>query len=508
MHGDPGPPADDRRRPRAQQQDRSTGGGLTWPFHVLTEHLGRVILAKSKPGHHDLEPAGGPAADRVVRPGAARRGARPAVDAHPAVADGRVPRRRRGLADRGEGAGRDDPAAQVPAGRRAGRGVHRRRSRSRRTSSGCRCASPSGPGPTSSRTAWLARPPPADGPPVAEDDPRRRACAAVQASSVGATPCPSPTRPTRSTRRPARTPRRGPTSRRPRGRRMDGAQLYFHLIASPANHASDGIASLAGMDAVVDPMAERFVAWFQRLFYQPEGPRRVAGGPPGVPVRGVGAGGRRWREGARRRRSTSRATSTGTTSTSTPSATALGEPDAAAPTPPVRTTLTHAADPGDVQRDAEHALVAVRGRPHQLRRHQARHHRPGQAAADRVRSRLRQRLVPRAVHRARRQHRHRARDRRDATCSANARGSTPPGAATTTTGSDGRCSSSPSRARATRPADLSLVLPPAAQKVLEGAPLEEVLLGRDEMANMVWGDRAAPSRCRPGEPKNGREAAY
>ena len=49
---------------------------------------------------------------------------------------------------------------------------------------------------------------------------------------------------------------------------------------------------------------------------------------------------------------------------------------------------------------------------------------------------------------------------------------------------------SASRATGTRPADLSLLMPPAAQKVLEGAPLEEVLLARDEMANMVWGDRA------------------
>jgi hypothetical protein len=58
-----------------------------------------------------------------------------------------------------------------------------------------------------------------------------------------------------------------------------------------------------------------------------------------------------------------------------------------------------------------------------------------------------------------------------------------------------------------QPADLSLVLPPAAQKVLEGRPLEEVMLARDEMANMVWGVErtiALPS----GEPKSGREAAF
>jgi hypothetical protein len=56
------------------------------------------------------------------------------------------------------------------------------------------------------------------------------------------------------------------------------------------------------------------------------------------------------------------------------------------------------------------------------------------------------------------------------------------------------------------PADLSLLIPPASQKVLEGKPLEEILFARDEMANMVWGIEATiplPS----GEPKRGREAA-
>jgi len=56
------------------------------------------------------------------------------------------------------------------------------------------------------------------------------------------------------------------------------------------------------------------------------------------------------------------------------------------------------------------------------------------------------------------------------------------------------------------PADLSLVIPPAAQKVMEGKPLEEIVFARDEMANMVWGVEATiplPS----GEPKRAREAA-
>jgi len=58
-----------------------------------------------------------------------------------------------------------------------------------------------------------------------------------------------------------------------------------------------------------------------------------------------------------------------------------------------------------------------------------------------------------------------------------------------------------------QPADTSLAILPVAQKVLEGQPLEEIMLARDEMANMVWGLEktiALPS----GDPKQGSEAAY
>lgn len=56
-------------------------------------------------------------------------------------------------------------------------------------------------------------------------------------------------------------------------------------------------------------------------------------------------------------------------------------------------------------------------------------------------------------------------------------------------------------------ADLSLLIPPAAQRVLEGEPLEEVMLARDEMANMVWGvETMVPLPT--GEAKDGRQAAY
>lgn len=55
-------------------------------------------------------------------------------------------------------------------------------------------------------------------------------------------------------------------------------------------------------------------------------------------------------------------------------------------------------------------------------------------------------------------------------------------------------------------ADTSLLLMPTAPKVQEGRPLEEVMLARDEVANMVWGvERTVPLPS--GEPKRGREAA-
>ena len=77
----------------------------------------------------------------------------------------------------------------------------------------------------------------------------------------------------------------------------------------------------------------------------------------------------------------------------------------------------------------------------------------------------------------------------------------------TMTGSAGRCFSSRPRAKVTkRPTSVSFI-PPAAQQVLEGAPLEEVMLARDEMANMVWGvEKFIPLPS--GEAKDGRQSAY
>ncbi|THD66448.1 hypothetical protein E7Z59_11620 [Robertkochia marina] len=56
------------------------------------------------------------------------------------------------------------------------------------------------------------------------------------------------------------------------------------------------------------------------------------------------------------------------------------------------------------------------------------------------------------------------------------------------------------------PSDLSLVLLPAASKSLEGRPLEEVFLMRDEVSNMVWGiETKIPLAT--GKSKRGKEAA-
>lgn len=64
------------------------------------------------------------------------------------------------------------------------------------------------------------------------------------------------------------------------GRRMDGAKLYFHLTGPAPNKASDNIAALAGMDAQVDPIAERFVRWFQKLIHQPQQPDNATAWEP------------------------------------------------------------------------------------------------------------------------------------------------------------------------------------------------------------------------------------
>jgi len=54
------------------------------------------------------------------------------------------------------------------------------------------------------------------------------------------------------------------------GRAMDGGSLYAHLISGPGAHAYDGVAGLAAADrGAIDDCATRFLAWFDRLLLQP-----------------------------------------------------------------------------------------------------------------------------------------------------------------------------------------------------------------------------------------------
>jgi hypothetical protein len=55
------------------------------------------------------------------------------------------------------------------------------------------------------------------------------------------------------------------------GRRIDGGKLHAHLRGG--GHAYDGIAGLAGRETEVDRLADRFLAWFDALISQPSAPR-------------------------------------------------------------------------------------------------------------------------------------------------------------------------------------------------------------------------------------------
>jgi hypothetical protein len=53
-------------------------------------------------------------------------------------------------------------------------------------------------------------------------------------------------------------------------RAMDGGALYLHLIDAAGNHAFDGVLGIATGDfSELDKRATRFVAWFERLLFQP-----------------------------------------------------------------------------------------------------------------------------------------------------------------------------------------------------------------------------------------------
>lgn len=54
------------------------------------------------------------------------------------------------------------------------------------------------------------------------------------------------------------------------GRSIDGGDLYIYLTSDPSHHASDGIAPIAPADkAALDALGEEFVAWFAAQYQQP-----------------------------------------------------------------------------------------------------------------------------------------------------------------------------------------------------------------------------------------------
>jgi len=55
------------------------------------------------------------------------------------------------------------------------------------------------------------------------------------------------------------------------GRLMDGASFYFYLKGHPARRAWDGIAVDPAHRVEIDRQAARFIEWFEELYYQPQG---------------------------------------------------------------------------------------------------------------------------------------------------------------------------------------------------------------------------------------------
>lgn len=285
-------------------------------------------------------------------------------------------------------------------------------------------------------------------------------------------------------------------------RRMDGVKLYAFLTASPANHAADGIPALAALVAETDALATRFVDWFNKLFYQP------AGGSAWLPDRleyqFAVSSPQRQDEKVFVAEQYHHGHLDWHNFDVDQSRTSLGNP-AALPGPPAASTLTmlptqvtfngmpnarwwafedSRTNFGDVKPDTtdlakllliEFGLVyandwflvpftAPAGSVIAIR---------GMAVTNVFGERI---WIEAAS----------AGDdddwRRWAMFGVSIAG------------------------KGHQPADLSLLVPPAAQQVLEGRPLEDLLFARDEMANMVWGVErtiALPS----GEPTRGREAA-
>jgi hypothetical protein len=286
------------------------------------------------------------------------------------------------------------------------------------------------------------------------------------------------------------------------GRRMDGAKLYAHL-GNAANHAYDGIPALAGLKAQTDALAQRFVGWFDKLFYEPAS--NPAWEPDRLEYRFAASSPQKDAEKVLVADEYYQGHLDWYNFDIDPDRKSLGDgpPETA---PPVATKLTMlptqvtfngmpntrwwefedgATNFGDVKPDTtdlakllliEFGLIF---------------------ANDWF-------LVPFTV---------------PAGAIANVRGM----AATNVFGERIWIEAAGSgddddwqrwamfllsiKGQGHQPADLSLMIPPAAQTVLEGKPLEDIMIARDEMANMVWGvEKTIPLPS--GDLKPGREAAY
>jgi hypothetical protein len=71
------------------------------------------------------------------------------------------------------------------------------------------------------------------------------------------------------------------------GRRMDGGALYLYLLANPGHQVYDGL-DVAELDKpVLEERAKQFVAWYQRLLYQPLPPENQAWDPAYLEYQGA-----------------------------------------------------------------------------------------------------------------------------------------------------------------------------------------------------------------------------
>lgn len=288
--------------------------------------------------------------------------------------------------------------------------------------------------------------------------------------------------------------------------RMDGAKLYFHLTASPANHASDGIAALVGLEAQADAVAQRFVRWFEKLFYQPGRPAAASAWEPDrLEYQFAASTPLKEKEKVFVAEEYFQGHLDWYNFDVDPRRNLLGEPD---PTPeaPVPTTLTMLP-----------TQVTFNGMPHtRWWRFEDALTNFGDVKPDTTDLAKLLLIEFGLVY---------ANDwflvpfTAPAGSVANIRGM----AVTNVFGertwveAAGRGDDEDwqrwamflisIRGEGHQPADLSLLIPPAAQQVLEGRPLEEILLARDEMSNMVWAiERTVPLPS--GEPGLGREAGY